>query len=89
MCFFKTFSSWGSIPESKGMRANFQKMGKKGLKKSKKGQNTWKFGQKWTKFENNLERGMWLRAIIARNKLPERALLIHPSTTHKYIKSLH
>ena len=60
------------IPESKGMRAIFQKKGKKGqkiFKKSKKRQNTWKFSQKCTKFENILKKSRWLRAVIARNIL--------------------
>ena len=48
----------GPILESMGMRATFQKKGKKG-------QNIWKFGQKCTKFENILEKGKWLCAIIA------------------------
>ena len=49
----------GPILESKGVRAIFQKKGKKG-------QNIWKFAQKCTKFENILKKGKWLRAIIAR-----------------------
>ena len=59
----------GPILESKGMRAIFQKKGKKG-------QNIWKFAQKCTKFENILKKGKWLRAIIARNKLLEKALAL-------------
>ena len=55
--------SW-PILESKGMCAIFEKKGRKG-------QNIWKFGQKCTKFENIFEKGGWLRAIIARNKLLE------------------
>ena len=65
----------GPILESKGIRAIFQKKGKKGqkmLKKGNKGQNGWKFGQKYTKFENILKKGRRLRAIIARNKLTAR-----------------
>ena len=61
---WKTFSSSGPILESKDMRANFQKMGKKGQINTKKGQNILKFSQKWTTFENILEKGMWLRATI-------------------------
>ena len=57
----------GSILESKGMRAIFQKKGKK----RQKGWNIWKSGQKCTKFENILKKGRWLRAIIARYKLLE------------------
>ena len=45
-------------------------------KKGKIGQNVWKFGQKYAKFENILkENGRWLRAIIACNKLLEETLL--------------
>ena len=44
----------GPILESKGMRAIFQKKGKKNVKK---GQNISKFGQKCTKFENSLKKG--------------------------------
>ena len=43
-------------------------------KKLKK--NIWKFGQKCTKFENILEKGRWLHAIIA-HKQPENALLFY------------
>ena len=42
-------------------------------KKGKKGQNIWKFGQKYTKFENILKNGKWLCVIIAHNKLLEEA----------------
>ena len=52
------------ILESRGIRAIFQKKGKKG-------QYIWKLGQKSTKFEKILKEGRWLRAIIARNKLLE------------------
>ena len=55
--------------ESKGMRAIFQKKGKKG-------QNIWKFGQKYTKFQSLLKKGRWLRAIITRNKLLEKSHLV-------------
>ena len=55
------------------MRAIFQKKGKQMLKKDKKGQNIWKFGQKYTKFENILKKDRWLRAITSRNKLLEKA----------------
>ena len=51
----KFASATGSILESKGMRAIFQKKGKKKI--VKKGQNIWKFGQKCTKFENILKKG--------------------------------
>ena len=44
-------SAPGLILESKGMRAYFQKKGKKG-------QNIWKFGQKCTKFEGFFEKGL-------------------------------
>ena len=44
----------GTILESKGMRAIFQKKGKKG-------QNVWKFEQKCAKYENILKKGRWLR----------------------------
>ena len=50
-----------SILESKGMHAIFQKKGKKGEKIF---ENIWKFGQKYTKFENILKKGRWLHAII-------------------------
>ena len=30
------------------------------LSKGKKGQNIWKFGQKYTKFENILKKGRWI-----------------------------
>ena len=53
------------------MRMMFQEMGKKMLKKGKKKENIWKYGQKCTKIENLLKKGRWLRAIIARNKLLE------------------
>ena len=58
----------GPILESKDMCA------KKSIKRAKKGQNIWKFGQKCTKSENILEMGMWLCVIIACNKLLEKAL---------------
>ena len=48
----------------------------RGQKNAKKGQNIWKFGQKCTKFENVLKKGRWLCAIIARNELLEKTLLI-------------
>ena len=64
----------GPFPESKGMHASFQKKDKKGQKNVKKGQNIWKFRQKWAKFENTLKKGRWLCAIIAWNKLLEKAL---------------
>ena len=57
----------GSILESKGMAASFQKK----AKICWKGQNVWKFVQKCTKFENILKKSRWLHAIIARNKLLE------------------
>ena len=52
-----------SILESKGMHAIFQKKGKKGEKIF---ENIWKFGQKYTKFENILKKCRWLHAIIIR-----------------------
>ena len=58
------------------MRAIFQKKGKEMLKKGKKRQHIWKFRQKHTKLENILKKGRWLCAIIARNKLLEKALHI-------------
>ena len=59
------------------MRATIsEKKGTKMFKKrQKKGQDIWKFGQKWLKFENILKRGRLLRSIIARNKLLEKALI--------------
>ena len=59
----------GSIVESKGMRAIFQKKGKKGY-------NIWKFGQKCTKFENILKNGSLTRACM---KQLEYALSINPT----------
>ena len=44
------------------------------LRKDKKMYNIWKFRQKYTKFKNILKKSKWLRAIIARNKLLEKAL---------------
>ena len=44
------------------------------FKKGKKEHAIWKFGQTCTKFENILK-GRWLCAIIARNKLLEKALI--------------
>ena len=59
--FFQSeFVYSGSILKSKGMDAIF-------LKK----QNIWKYRQKCRKFENILQKGRWLRAIIACNKLLE------------------
>ena len=55
-----------SILGSKDMRVIFQKKGKKW-------QNIWKFGLKCTKFKNILKKNRWLRAIIAQNKLLEKA----------------
>ena len=46
----------GPILQSKYMRAIFGKKGKSRAKNVKKGQNIWQFGQKCTKFENNLKR---------------------------------
>ena len=46
----------------------------KGQINSKKAQNIWKFGQKCLKFENVLKKCRWLHAIIAHNKLLEKAL---------------
>ena len=51
-----------------------KKRGKKYLKREKKGQNIWKYGQKCTKLENILKKGRWLHGIIAHNKLLEQAL---------------
>ena len=48
----------------------------KKAKNDKKWQNIWKFGQKCTTFENILKKGRWLRAIIASNKLLEKALVL-------------
>ena len=60
----------GPILESKGMCAIFQKKCK-----SKKGQNIWKFRQKFTKFENILKKNRWSPSIMVRNKLLEKALV--------------
>ena len=59
-----------SIPESKDMKAIFQKKGKKEEKRTKKEQNILKFGQKYTKFENVLKNSR-LCAIFTHNKWPE------------------
>ena len=40
-------------------------------RKGKKGQNIWKFGQKYTKFENILKKGRQLHVILTYNKLLE------------------
>ena len=58
------------------MHAIFRKKGKQMLNMGKNEQNIWKFGQKCTKFKNILKKGRWLRAIIARNKLLEKAQLL-------------
>ena len=55
------------ILDSKGMRAIFQKRGKKR-------QNIWKFGQQCTKFENILKKGTLVHATIACMKQQEYAL---------------
>ena len=65
------------ILESKCMHASFQKKCKKGQKNVKKGQNIWKFGQKCSKFQNILKKDRWLRTIITRNKLLEKALVLN------------
>ena len=80
LVFWKSLLISGPILENKGMHAIFQKKGKespkKMLKKGGKGQNIWKFGQKYTKFENILKKGRWLSATIRQNKLLENALHI-------------
>ena len=50
-----------------------KKRGKKYLKREKKGQNIWKYGQKCTKLENILKKGRWLHVIIAYYKLLEKS----------------
>ena len=65
----KKFNSIRAYSSSTGMRAIFKKKGKKW-------QYIWKFGQKCSKCEDILEKGKWLRAIIAHNKLLEKALSI-------------
>ena len=57
------------------MHAIFQKEGKKCLKRGKKEENNWKFGQKYTKFENILKMGKWLCVIIACIKLLDKTLI--------------
>ena len=52
----------GPILDSKGMCAIFQEQSKK---KSKKGQNIWKFGQNPTKYENILKNGSLMCTTIA------------------------
>ena len=49
----------------------FRKKDKKMLKEGKKEQNIWKFGEKYTIFENMLKKGKRLHAIIACNNLLE------------------
>ena len=71
LLFEDLYNGEGRTFSRKGMRAIFQKKSKKMFKKE---QNIWKFGQKCTKFENILKKGKWLRAIITRNKLLEKAL---------------
>ena len=63
---FVQISPIGPILENKGMGGTFSEKGQGNVEK---GQNTWKFGQKCTKFENILKKRRWLRAIIAHNKL--------------------
>ena len=48
----------------------------KKIEKGKRGQNVWKFGQKFTKCENILKKGRCLHAIITFNKLLEKALRV-------------
>ena len=67
------------------MRANFQKMGEKEQNMSKRD----KIFKNLAINKQNLNVGMWLPAVISRNKVLEIALPIHPSKTHKYINSLH
>ena len=59
----------GPILKSKGMRSIFQRKGQKMFKKGKIFENLVKSVQ------NLLKKGRWLCAIIARNKLLEKALL--------------
>ena len=54
------------------------------LKKGKKEQNIWKFGQKITKFENILKRGRWLHTIIVPNKQLKKAL-VRPTALFQWI----
>ena len=61
----------GPILESKGMRASFQKKGKKRAKNGKIFEN---FGKKCTKFEVFLKKGSLVRATSARMKQLEYAL---------------
>ena len=61
----------GPILESKGMHAIFQKKDKKMFKKDKIFENLGKNA----KFENIFKKGRSLCAIIARNKLLEKALV--------------
>ena len=46
----------GPVLESRDMRMIFHRKDKKILKKGKNGQNVWKFGKKYTKFQNILKR---------------------------------
>ena len=66
--------SRASILESKGMCVIFQKKDKKGQINVKKRATYLKMWGKYTKFENVLKKGRWLRAIMAHNKLLEKAL---------------
>ena len=71
------------------MRANFQKMGEKEQKMSRRGKRFKNLAINKQNLKNILEKGMWLTAVIARNKVLEIAVPIHPSKTDKYINSLH
>ena len=68
LCWKKATSR--PILASKGRLRCFRKK----VKDVEKGQNIWEFVQECTKFENILKKGKWLHAIIARNKLIEKAL---------------
>ena len=61
----------------------FRKRAKKNLKREKKGKIFENFWQKCTKFENISKKGRWLRAIIARNKLLEKALGVQLSQVER------
>ena len=71
----------GPILESKGMHMIFQK-------KRQKGQNIWKFRQKYTKFENILKRGKWLHVIITHSNLLEKALCLGEDVVYNFIISM-
>ena len=72
----------GPILETKGMLGIFQKKCKKN---GQKGQNIWKFVQKYTEFENILKKGSLIYTTIAGLKQLEYALHGHVCFLYGYI----